>query len=389
LAPMCDLDPLEMAVEYPFGNEAEPKRAGRLRAGTASRDDVLAVLALPIAELLAAGPVGVLFSGGRDSSALLALATTTAKRLGLAAPAAITCVYPELPDPDELAAQRAVIDAVRPGDWIRIEVRDEQDLLGPAAQRGLRRHGYLYPATTHSWEPIYAAVPGFRLLDGEGGDEVFGHSRATALAHLIRRRGVPYAGRRGQVTVAVAPSMVRKAASRRAARAELPSWLRPAAKREYLRRVASEAAAEPLDWRDAVRRQPLRRGNVASEKSRRIIAADHDVELISPFLAPGFLDVLARYGGRLGFTSRTTAMRELFGDLLPESVTHRHTKANFNNVFCGHYTRDFATKWDGIGGIDPNIVDPDALRACWLSPMPHGASFGLLHQAWLAAEAGQ
>jgi asparagine synthase (glutamine-hydrolysing) len=372
------LDPLEIAVEHPFGAVDVPRRRPPPVEGVRDALDAL------LADLLAAGPTGVLFSGGRDSSALLAVAVLVARRQQLPEPIAVTCVYPEHVDLDETAAQHAVIGAVRPADWLRIEIRDEMDVVGPAAQLSLRRHGYLYPATVQSWDQIYAAVPGYRLIDGEGGDEVLGPLRASPLAHLRRRRGRPYPGRRGDAALALAPGVVRRAAARRASGPEAPTWLRPEARREYLRRLANELAAEPLDWRAAVRRQPRLRGHLIGAESVRLVAQSHGVEVVSPLLHPRFLDALAARGGPLGFASRTTAMNELFGDVVPACVVRRHTKASFNQVFCGRHSREFATKWDGAAGIDSELVDAEALRASWLSSMPHGASFALLQHAWLA-----
>jgi len=53
-------------------------------------------------------------------------------------------------------------------------------------------------------------------------------------------------------------------------------------------------------------------------------------------------------------------------------------------VFTEH-TREFAWQWDGRG-VDPDLVDPEALRANWLSDFPHAPSMALLQQAWLASQ---
>ena len=52
------------------------------------------------------GPCYVTFSGGRDSSAVLAAATALARREGHALPVPVTRVYPDLPDTDESDWQR-------------------------------------------------------------------------------------------------------------------------------------------------------------------------------------------------------------------------------------------------------------------------------------------
>jgi len=38
-------------------------------------------------------------------------------------------------------------------------------------------------------------------------------------------------------------------------------------------------------------------------------------------------------------------------------------------------------------GIDPELVDPDALRAAWSGPSPSLAAGTLLQDAWLSAQA--
>ena len=84
------------------------------------------------------GPCYVTFSGGRDSSAVLAAATALARREGHALPIPVTRVYPDLPDTDESDWQRAVVDHLGLTEWVRLELRDgESDLLGAAARDAL------------------------------------------------------------------------------------------------------------------------------------------------------------------------------------------------------------------------------------------------------------
>jgi asparagine synthase (glutamine-hydrolysing) len=106
--------------------------------------------------------------------------------------------------------------------------------------------------------------------------------------------------------------------------------------------------------------------------------------MYEPLLDPRFVSELARTAGTWGFTSRTEAMRALFGDLLPDAILARRTKAYFNRAFMGDETRAFAERWDG-SGLDPELVDAESVRAEWLSAMPSAISTPLLHAAWLAA----
>jgi hypothetical protein len=78
-------------------------------------------------------------------------------------------------------------------------------------------------------------------------------------------------------------------------------------------------------------------------------------------------------------------MRGLFADLLPDSVLARTSKATFTEAYFGPMSRRFAREWDGRAGIDPTIVDSEALRSIWLSPRPNFLTTTLLQAAWLAS----
>ena len=99
---------------------------------------------------------------------------------------------------------------------------------------------------------------------------------------------------------------------------------------------------------------------------------------------PGVRARVRQNGRDVGYPSRTEAMRELFGDLLPDAILARRTKAYFNRAFMGAETRAFAETWDG-SGLDPDVVDLEVLRGEWLSEFPSAISTPLLHAAWLAS----
>jgi asparagine synthase (glutamine-hydrolysing) len=77
-------------------------------------------------------------------------------------------------------------------------------------------------------------------------------------------------------------------------------------------------------------------------------------------------------------------MRTLFGELLPDALLSRPTKARYSEVLWGRGARDFATGWSG-GGVDDELVDAETLRQEWLKPSPHEDSAMLMHAAWLRA----
>jgi hypothetical protein len=80
-------------------------------------------------------------------------------------------------------------------------------------------------------------------------------------------------------------------------------------------------------------------------------------------------------------------MRILFGDLLPEKLLSRPSKAAFNAAVWGPGVRVFAADWGGEG-VDERWVDAAALRREWLSERPDFGTALLLHAAWLAASGG-
>ncbi len=118
------------------------------------------------------------------------------------------------------------------------------------------------------------------------------------------------------------------------------------------------------------------------------IGADHDVQVINPFLHETVLAEFAAAGGPTGFASRTEAMRTLFGDLLPDAVLDRPGKAGFGGAFWGPSFRAFAGAWRGEG-VDPAHVDVDALRGNWLTAEPDFRTALILHAAWLSSPGAQ
>jgi asparagine synthase (glutamine-hydrolysing) len=104
-----------------------------------------AALEQSILPALARPPCGVSFSGGRDSSAVLALAAGLARREGLPLPIPVTNRFHHAPRADETAWQERVIEHVRPADWVKLDFTDELDVVGPFATGALRNHGLLWP----------------------------------------------------------------------------------------------------------------------------------------------------------------------------------------------------------------------------------------------------
>src|SRR5690625_1146418 len=89
-------------------------------------------------ESVTGGPCYVLFSGGRDSSLVLALATRAARDNGVPDPIPVTAVYPGDEDADEREWQRLVLDHLEITEQVVISVTDERSTLGELATTHLR-----------------------------------------------------------------------------------------------------------------------------------------------------------------------------------------------------------------------------------------------------------
>jgi asparagine synthetase B (glutamine-hydrolysing) len=376
-----DLSPIEIASGLVFGLEARAAVPSPATVGTPREELERVVLTA-----LRRPPCLVSFSGGRDSSAVLAVAAHVARREGLALPIPATHRFASVESSREDGWQEQVVRHIGLDDWLRVEQTDELDCVGPVAADVLRRHGLLWPFNAHFHTPLLRLAAGGSLLTGIGGDEMLSESTWTEYANDLRARRRP--GRRDlrRLAFLLAP----RAARRRALRSRLPlpyAWLRPDARRHVAESRAAQNAAEPLRWSAHVRWvQRIRYVHVALDSVRRL-AGDDDVRLVHPFLDGGVVAAIRRLPRAARFSGRTAAMQSLFGDLLPDAVLGRSTKAFFDAAFWNEPSRAFAAQWDG-SGVDLDVVDPDALRAEWSSEAPDPRSFTLAQSVWLATRAG-
>ena len=346
--------------------------------------DPVAALEAALRPALARSPCLVQFSGGRDSSLVLAVALRVARREGLAEPVAYTQRFPALPEADETAWQERVVAHLGVREWERVAVDDEVDLVGPVAGPSLERHGLLWPPMVHARHLDLARARGGAMVDGEGGDEVLGGGRLAALAALARGleplRPAPVA----RAALGLAPAALRRPAWRRDHRALRPPWLRPGAWEALESRLSADRAEEPLDRRRALGHHLRLRMVVWFLANSALLAAEHDVVDCKPLLDPAVVAAVGRAGGWLGFPGRATAMSSMFGDLLPAEVLRRRSKARFNRSAFNRHSRAFARSWDGAG-VDDELVDAEALRRAWAEDEPNALSFALLQSAWLAS----
>jgi asparagine synthetase B (glutamine-hydrolysing) len=373
------LTALEVAAGVPSGGDPHAPSLPPSRPNDTPRE----ALERAIIVALKRPPCLVSFSGGRDSSAVLATAVHAARRNGLRLPIPVTLRFPTAPETDESAWQDRVVGHLGLDDWVRLEFNDELDLVGPIARRVLQSHGLVWPSNAHFHVPILEAATGGSLLTGIDGDVLFGGWRWVRAASVLAGSARPEPRDALRIGLALAPTPLRRLVERRRARVGLP-WLRPLAARALGRSWAMEAAQEPLRWDARVRWWASRRYLRVNLWTFDLLAGDADAHVVHPLADPEFLTAVSRAGGRSGWGDRTQIMRMLFGDLLPEEVLTRVSKAVFDQVFWSSSSRSLIEHWQGEG-VDPELVDPAALYLAWSSPRPPALTSSLLQAAWLAS----
>src|SRR5262245_8041504 len=372
------LTPVELATGMVLGLDPEPPRPG-------TSLDPLAALADAIRPALERAPCLVSFSGGRDSSAVLGVATAVARREGLPLPIPATNVFPNAASTSESDWQERVVAHLGLADWVRLEFDDELDIVGPVAQRVLLRHGLLWPFNAHFHVPILEAASGGSLLTGIGGDEVFGATLGPRAADVLAARVRPGPRDTLRVGLALSPRPLRQRVLR--SRFVAPfAWLRPGAKAELARRLTADAAQLPLRWSTRVRFVRRFRYSRVGAASLALLAADADAKLVHPLADPGFVEAFARTPRSNRPTDRTAAMRHMVGHLLPYDVCTRSTKTGFDEAFWGPHSRALAADWTGEGA-DADVIDVDALRETWAEADPDAHTFTFLQHALLARRA--
>lgn len=369
---ISDYTPLEVASGFPSGTGALPaleRHGGHTTARRALEAAVLPALLRP--------PCAVAFSGGRDSSAVLAVAAHVARREGLPPPVPVSLVFPGASASAESDWQELVVRHLRLADRVQLTFADELDSVGPYADRVLRQHGLLFPHNAHLLLPVLDAAPGGALLTGVGGDEVLLPATHVRVNRLLAGQVRPRPRDALALAAAHGPRSLRVRRLARRHRYDLP-WLRPGARRQLTRMRAELLADEEVAWdRWLLRSWWTNRSRVLAAETVSRLAEDHGSLAVQPLQDPGFLRAVGAEAGSAGFASRTRAMRALFGDLLPAEVVARRDKATFNQVFWGAASRRLVADWDG-GGVDHDLVDPEALRTTWQADVVDGRSKWLL-----------
>ena len=240
--------PLEVATGWVYGSMPATPPPETSAAPRAALDDV-------VRPSLVNGPCYVTFSGGRDSSAVLAAATALARREGHPLPVPVTRVYPDLPDTDESEWQRAVVDHLGLTEWVRLELRDgESDLLGRAARDALGSRGALWPPALQTHGVMFEQLRGGSLLTGEGGDAVLGARRITPLSDPLCVVGAPTRRWCSTPRSAALPRQVRQRMAQRMVRTSVQQ---PLAASSRLRTSRAARGGRRHRGADALRRRHL------------------------------------------------------------------------------------------------------------------------------------
>jgi len=232
--------------------------------------------------------------------------------------------------------------------------------------------------------PLFERAGGGSVLTGVGGDELFGPQRWRVAQSLLSGRTRPRPRHIATLGLALAPVPVRRAALARRREIRWP-WLHPHVDALVNRRRADWQARTPRRWDAALGWWWRSRTRAVLAQTMELLGTDSQTQVVQPFLARSVLEAAAAEFGARGPSDRTGVMRAVFGDVLPDPVLARRSKATFNAAFCSQHSRAFAGRWSG-GGVDRTLVDRDEVAAVWNAVQPDPRSFSLMQAAWLATE---
>ncbi len=335
---------------------------------------------------LASGVCLVSFSGGRESAWLLAAATAAARSRGHADPIPATLRYPGASAASDARHQERIVSHLGLGDWERLEIGDDLEILGPYAQRALLTVGLLFPATAYAMLPLLDLARGGWLLAGGALTDFFTYWRWARASEVIAGRRRP--GRRDVRDLAIAALPRRRREAHVRARLGAPSpWLRASAVAEVERFQIDASTDVPLRFDSALARQRTHRCHTGMRVSFDALAASVGARLAMPFRDDRYIAALAVAGGRRGFGNRAATLSHLAGHLLPAELLRRSDGVSRHQAFFGDASREYASRWSGHG-VDDEVVDADVLRALWSSGSFPWASTMLFQSAFAIERAG-
>jgi asparagine synthase (glutamine-hydrolysing) len=373
--------PFEVASGWLHGRVVDDRVLGDLpvESPAAALRDVLR-------EEVVRGNCVVPFSGGRDSSLVLAVACSIAREAGVPLPTAVTFRHSDFPESDETAWQAMVIghlqdQGLRP-EWRVWEIADELDIVGPHMAALLEEHRHsVWPPNLAATLAVSTAYPGTTILSGEYGDVVLGVRRATVIAGALRKRGRGLSATYWRaVGAALSPRLA--AAGGTGLSGWIPPWLTRGGRMRWRRLSAVDALHEPLRYDRSVRSVLSWRASRVGTSNAAHVAARQGCRSIAALAHPRVLSALALDGGWRGPQSRGYATRLLGGDLLPDELYARDTKADFLASRFNRHTVATVDAWSGDGaGMD--WVDAARLKLAWTARRWHPQMAGLVQTAWL------
>lgn len=329
-------------------------------------------------------PCLVSFSGGRDSSLILAVATNVARLHGLDLPVPITLRFPGQEAAEETAWQRLVLDHLDLPNQAIVEVVDGAlEALGPVACEAIHRHGVQWPANFYMHAPLLAQASGGCLLTGFDGDALFAGWRWQELALVSSGRRPPRPADIPAAIYAVLPLAVRRLVTD--VRYRPTPWLTDLGARESKATELARWSPEPCRWDRRIEWWSRRRYLALARAALQTVAEDAGARIAHPLLDAAFLAAMANVGGRTGVGGRTKAMTLLASDLLPEKSLARGSKASFGAVVFGRQTRSFASSLSP-SDVSSAFVDGEKLVAEWSQEAPVFQSVPLLQQTWLSTQ---
>ena len=323
------------------------------------------------------------FSGGRDSSIVLAAAAATSRSLGLPPPVPVTLRF-GFAEADEREWQELVVRHLGLSDWIRIDITDELDIVGDRSTGLLRSLGLVYPFNLAFGATCIAASAGGTMLTGLDGDMLLDTWSMRGLSRLAHGERRPWRGDIATLARAARPRRWRDLPADWATYFADATWLTPHGRDLVIDAAHGWSRAEPRTWPGFVRwHHQARRSRWLRENCDRV-GALHDTSVAHPLLDPGFLAALGHRHRFRGPGGRDRAVADLVGHVLPASLCARRSKGGFDEAFVTPRFRDFARHWTGTG-IPVDLVDPDALQRAWLADEVDLGSATLAQMAWMHA----
>ena len=301
----------------------------------------------------------------------------------------VTNVFPDAPRSSETDWQERVVEHLGLSDWVRLELQDELDCVGPFVKKILERHGLLWPFNAHFHAPLLEVARGGTLLTGVGGDELLGTSQWARAEAVLSGAARPRPRDIARVGLALAPHRLRRRVLQRRLHDHIRfPWLTDGANDELRHRSADDVAREPRRWVDRWSWWRARRETAIGLRSLELIAADCGARIEHPLTGFGFVSSVAVLADRKRLDDRTSLLVSAFGSILPRPVLERASKAAFGSVFFGPASRSLAEcAVERLRDLD--TVVPKALHEEWARESPDAHSFLLLQAALLCDIPGE